>query len=229
MIFKRARERAAGGQPVIVFIDEMDSLLRTRGSGVSSDVETTIVPQFLAELDGVESLDNVMVIGASNRVDMIDPAVLRPGRLDVKIHVERPDGEQAVSIVNHYLTDDLPLAEGVDAQALTRVLVRDIYTRSERRHLCDVCNDQGAWSAVFLADVASGAMLKNIVDRAKTKAVKASIESGSPVALNVELLGSAVDDEFAETRDSVLDADPEQWSRINGMDAGRITRIRAVG
>ncbi|MBW3091581.1 proteasome ATPase [Bifidobacterium sp. 82T10] len=226
LIFKRARERAADGRPVIVFIDEMDSLLRTRGSGVSSDVETTIVPQFLAELDGVERLDNVMVIGASNRIDMIDPAVLRPGRLDVKIHIDRPGAAQAASIVRHYLTDDLPIETGTDADALTRALVDDAYARDEHRHLCDVMNDQGVWSAVFLADVASGAMLKNIVDRAKTKAVKASIVSGSPVALNAAMIGAAVGDEFAETRDSVLDADPEQWSRINGMDAGRIVRIR---
>ena len=127
LIFQRARERAADGNPVVVFIDEMDSLLRTRGSGVSSDVETTIVPQFLSELDGVESLDNVMVIGASNRVDMIDPAVLRPGRLDVKIRVGRPKTNQAIAIVDHYLTDDLPLEDGVDAHALSAVLVHDIY------------------------------------------------------------------------------------------------------
>ena len=227
-IFKRARERAADGRPVIVFIDEMDSLLRTRGSGVSSDMETTIVPQFLSELDGVESLDNVMVIGASNRVDMIDPAVLRPGRLDVKIRVDRPNSSQAASIVQHYLTNDLPLEPGMDAQDLSKVLVRDIYTRSSRRRLCDVCDDQSQWSSIFLADVVSGAMLKNIVDRAKTKAVKASIESGSAVALTADMLGSAVDDEFYETRDSVVDADPQQWSRINGMDAGRVMRIRPV-
>ncbi|KAB7791398.1 proteasome ATPase [Bifidobacterium leontopitheci] len=238
-IFKRARERAADGSPVIVFIDEMDSLLRTRGTGVSSDMETTIVPQFLAELDGVESLDNVMVIGASNRVDMIDPAVLRPGRLDVKIRVDRPGPAQATSIIRHYLTDDLPLQPGLDADDLARVLVRDIYTRSSRRHLCDVCDDQGQWSAIFLADVTSGAMLKNIVDRAKTKAVKASIISGArggvvkdvavkDVALDVDMLGEAVDDEFQETRGSVTDVDPVQWSRINGMDSGRVTRIRPV-
>ena len=227
-IFTRARERAADGRPVIVFIDEMDSLLRTRGTGVSSDVETTIVPQFLSELDGVESLDNVMVIGASNRVDMIDPAVLRPGRLDVKIRVDRPGADQAASIIRHYLTDDLPLQPGLDADGLSRVLVRDIYTRSSRRHLCDACNDQGQWSAIFLSDVASGAMLKNIVDRAKTKAVKASILGGDDVALNVELLGEAVEDEFVETRGSVMDVDPVQWSRINGMDNGRVVRIRPV-
>ena len=228
LIFQRARERAADGNPVVVFIDEMDSLLRTRGTGVSSDVETTIVPQFLSELDGVESLDNVMVIGASNRVDMIDPAVLRPGRLDVKIRVDRPEADQAASIIRHYLTDDLPLQPGLDADGLSRVLVRDIYTRSSRRHLCDACNDQGQWSAIFLSDVASGAMLKNIVDRAKTKAVKASILGGDDVALNVELLGEAVEDEFAETRGSVMDVDPVQWSRINGMDNGRVVRIRPV-
>lgn len=204
----------------------MDSLLRTRGSGVSSDVETTIVPQFLSELDGVESLDNVMVIGASNRVDMIDPAVLRPGRLDVKIRVGRPKTNQAIAIVDHYLTDDLPLEDGVDAHALSAVLVHDIYGTSERRHLCDVQEENGQWHALFLADVVSGAMLKNIVDRAKTRAVKESIETGLDVALTVPLLAAAVEDEYRETRDSMADVDPEQWSRINGMDP--IRRIRTA-
>lgn len=225
LIFQRARERAAEGKPVVVFIDEMDSLLRTRGSGVSSDVETTIVPQFLSELDGVESLDNVMVIGASNRVDMIDPAVLRPGRLDVKIRVGRPKRAQAVAIVNHYLTDDLPLEDGVDAHALSEVLVRDIYEASERRHLCDVQNEAGQWSALYLKDVVSGAMLKNVVDRAKTRAVKQSIESGEAVAITVPLLAAAVEDEYRETSDSMVDVDPAQWALINGMDP--IRRIRA--
>ena len=228
MIFKRARERAADGKPVIVFIDEMDSLLRTRGSGVSSDVETTIVPQFLAELDGVETLGNVMVIGASNRIDMIDPAVLRPGRLDVKIRVERPKAAQAAQIIRHYLTDDLPLVPGVDAKALIGVLVSDIYSTDEHRYLCDVCDEHGQWHPIYLADVVSGAVLKNIVDRAKTRAVKISIESGQPAAIGVDLLAKAVDEEFLETRDAVLDANPEQWSRINGLEAGRITRIRPV-
>ncbi|MBT1180567.1 proteasome ATPase [Bifidobacterium sp. CP2] len=228
LIFRRARERAADGRPVIVFIDEMDSLLRTRGSGVSSDVETTIVPQFLAELDGVESLGNVMVIGASNRVDMIDPAVLRPGRLDVKIRIDRPDAKAAAAIVRHYLTDDLPLEPGVDAEALTAVLVRDIYTRSARRHLADVRDENGVWRALFLADVVSGASLRNVVDRAKTYAVKASVTSGRDVALGVDMLARAVEDEYAETRDSLLDSDPVQWSRVNGFDAGAVTAIRPV-
>ena len=228
MIFKRARERAADGKPVIVFIDEMDSLLRTRGTGVSSDVETTIVPQFLSELDGVESLDNVMVIGASNRVDMIDPAVLRPGRLDVKIRVGRPKTNQAIAIVDHYLTDDLPLEDGVDAHALSAVLVHDIYGTSERRHLCDVQEENGQWHALFLADVVSGAMLKNIVDRAKTYAVKLSITTGQAAAIGINLLAKAVDEEYGETRDALLDADPEQWSRINGLEPGRVTGIRPV-
>lgn len=226
LIFRRARERAADGRPVIVFIDEMDSLLRTRGSGVSSDMETTIVPQFLSELDGVERLDNVMVIGASNRVDMIDPAVLRPGRLDVKIRVDRPGEAQACQIVRHYLTDDLPFEPGVDVSALVAVLVHDLYAHGEHRHVADIIDDSGVWSPLYLGDVASGAMLKNIVDRAKTMAIKASIDSGEDVALTVELLAAAVNDECRETRDAVLDADPVQWSRINGIAGGRVVRIR---
>lgn len=226
LIFRRARERAQDGRPVIVFIDEMDSLLRTRGSGVSSDVETTIVPQFLAELDGVERLDNVMVIGASNRVDMIDPAVLRPGRLDVKIRIDRPREAQACQIVRHYLTDDLPFEPGVDTAALVGVLVHDLFAHGEHRHVADVLDDSGVWSPLYLGDVVSGAMLKNIVDRAKTRAVKASIETGADVALTVEMLAGAVDGEFRETRDAVLDADPAQWSRINGIAGGRVVRIR---
>ncbi|MEZ5164360.1 MAG: proteasome ATPase [Bifidobacterium adolescentis] len=228
MIFKRARERAADGKPVIVFIDEMDSLLRTRGTGVSSDVETTIVPQFLTELDGVESLDNVMVIGASNRIDMIDPAVLRPGRLDVKIRVDRPGIQQATQIVRHYLTDKLPLSPNVDAKALIGVLVNDIYAQDEHRHLCDICDDHGQWRPVYLADVVSGAVLKNIVDRAKTYAVKLSITTGQAAAIGINLLAKAVDEEYGETRDALLDADPEQWSRINGLEPGRVTGIRPV-
>ena len=228
LIFKRARERADEGRPVVVFIDEMDSLLRTRGSGVSSDMETTIVPQFLAELDGVESLDNVMVIGASNRIDMIDPAALRPGRLDVKIRIDRPDAHAAAAIVKHYLTDDLPLQPGVNADALVTVLVRDIMACNEERRLAEVRDANGRWDALFLADVISGASLKNVVDRAKTHAVKASIETGGEVALSADLLAAAVEDEFRETRDALLDADPEQWARVNGFDAGAITAIKAV-
>ena len=169
-----------------------------------------------------------MVIGASNRIDMIDPAVLRPGRLDVKIRVERPKAAQAAQIIRHYLTDDLPLVPGVDAKALIGVLVSDIYSMDEHRYLCDVCDEHGQWHPIYLADVVSGAVLKNIVDRAKTRAVKISIESGQPAAIGVDLLAKAVDEEFLETRDAVLDANPEQWSRISGLEAGRITRIRPV-
>lgn len=226
LIFKRARTRAAEGKPVIVFIDEMDSLLRTRGSGVSSDVETTIVPQFLAELDGVESLDNVMVIGASNRVDMIDPAVLRPGRLDVKIRIDRPDKKQAAQIVSHYLTGNLPYQAGQSAETLTQVLVDSVYTDGPQRHICDVCDEQGRWSRVTLADVMCGAMLKNIVDRVKTHAVKDSITLGRSVQIGADSVLKAVDDEFDETSDSVMDSDPVQWSKINGIADGHAVRIR---
>ena len=226
-IFQRARERAADGSSVIVFIDEMDSLLRTRGSGVSSDVETTIVPQFLTELDGVESIGNVMVIGASNRVDMIDPAVLRPGRLDVKIRIDRPDAAAAKAIVRRHLSDALPFAPGLDADRTAALIVDDALSLVPARRLADVRDELGRWRPLYLADVISGAALKNVVDRAKTLAVKASVAAGGvPVALDAALAARAVEDEFAETRDSLLDADPVQWSLVNGFDAGSVTAIR---
>lgn len=226
LIFRRARERAASGRPVIVFIDEMDSLLRTRGTGVSSDVETTIVPQFLSELDGVDTLDNVMVIGASNRIDMIDPAVLRPGRLDVKIRVDRPGVAQARQILRHYLTDNLPREAGTQVSTLIGALADDVYARDEHRHIGDLGDDRGRWTTLYLADIVSGAMLKNIVDRAKTRAVKASIESGRDVELTPPLLHRAVEEEYRETAAAVADVDPVQWSRINNLAGGHAVQLR---
>ncbi|KFI58397.1 ATPase AAA [Bifidobacterium choerinum] len=226
LLFDRARERAAAGQTVIVFIDEMDALLRTRGSGVSSDVETTIVPQFLAELDGVERLDNVIVIGASNRVDMIDPAVLRPGRLDVKIRVDRPDRDAALAIVARYLTPRLPYADGVDAAALAHMLVDDVYRRDGARRLGRAVLDDGSSRAIALADVVSGAMLRNIVDRAKTAAVKASVGGGEPVALDAAMVAAAVDDEYRSVRDTLAGVDAAQWAKVNALGDGRVVELR---
>ncbi|WP_207761071.1 proteasome ATPase [Bifidobacterium simiarum] len=224
-IFDRARKRAEGGKPVIVFIDEMDSLLRTRGSGVSSDVETTIVPQFLAELDGIESLGNVIVIGASNRVDMIDPAVLRPGRLDVKIRIDRPGRDQAADILRHYLTDDLPLADGMTADALIDVMVGEIFRRDDTRHVCDIRDERGDWTSVYFGGLISGAMLRNIVDRAKTAAVKQSIVSGTEARLDARLLGRAVEEEYREAVDAITGANPQQWTRLNGIDVNRAVEL----
>lgn len=226
LIFDRARERARDGRPVIVFIDEMDALLRTRGSGVSSDVETTIVPQFLAELDGVERLDNVIVIGASNRIDMIDPAVLRPGRLDVKIKVDRPGPEQARRIVARYITDVLPLAPSTSAAQLVDALVDDVV--SPRRAIARVRDEHGDWSTLLLADVMSGAMLKNIVDRVKTKAVKESVRQGRDVPVGLALVHAAVDEECDSARATLAEVNLEQWVRTNGFDARRITDLRAL-
>nr|WP_243390347.1 proteasome ATPase [Bifidobacterium margollesii] len=227
-IFERARRRAEDGKPVIVFIDEMDSLLRTRGSGVSSDVETTIVPQFLAELDGIESLGNVIVIGASNRVDMIDPAVLRPGRLDVKIRINRPGRDQAGDILRHYLTDDLPLADGMTADSLIDVMVGEIFRRDDTRHVCDIRDERGDWTSIYFGGLISGAMLRNIVDRAKTAAVKQSIVSGAEARLDAHLLGAAVEEEYAEAVDSIAGANPQQWARLNGLDVNRAVELIPV-
>ena len=237
LIFQRAREKASDGTPVIVFFDEMDSIFRTRGSGVSSDVETTIVPQLLSEIDGVEGLENVIVIGASNREDMIDPAILRPGRLDVKIKIERPDAESARDIFTKYLTTNLPisaddLAEfGGDRQATVSAMIQTtverMYTESEDNRFLEVTYANGDKEVLYFKDFNSGAMIQNIVDRAKKAAIKARIENGSN-GLRVSQLMEAIVDEFAENEDLPNTTNPDDWARISGKKGERIVYIRTL-
>ncbi|KSZ57387.1 ATPase AAA [Rhodococcus pyridinivorans KG-16] len=237
LIFQRAREKASEGTPVIVFFDEMDSIFRTRGSGVSSDVETTVVPQLLAEIDGVEGLENVIVIGASNREDMIDPAILRPGRLDVKIKIERPDAEAAQDIFSKYLTESLPvhaddLAEfGGDRVACVRAMIERVvermYAESEDNRFLEVTYANGDKEVLYFKDFNSGAMIQNIVDRAKKYAIKSVLETGAP-GLRVQHLLDSIVDEFAENEDLPNTTNPDDWARISGKKGERIVYIRTL-
>jgi proteasome-associated ATPase len=237
LIFQRAREKASEGTPVIVFFDEMDSVFRTRGSGVSSDVETTIVPQLLSEIDGVEGLENVIVIGASNREDMIDPAILRPGRLDVKIKIERPDAEAARDIFAKYLTADLPIAEsdlaefGGDRAATVAAMIQHtverMYDESDENRFLEVTYANGDKEVLYFKDFNSGAMIQNIVDRAKKAAIKARIETGAQ-GLQVTHLLDAIVDEFAENEDLPNTTNPDDWARISGKKGERIVYIRTL-
>ncbi|WP_285499815.1 proteasome ATPase [Actinokineospora sp. NBRC 105648] len=237
LIFQRAREKASEGTPVIVFFDEMDSIFRTRGSGVSSDVETTIVPQLLSEIDGVEGLENVIVIGASNREDMIDPAILRPGRLDVKIKIERPDAEAAKDIFSKYLTSNLPihaddLAEfGGDRNtcidAMIQHTVERMYEETEENRFLEVTYANGDKEVLYFRDFNSGAMIQNIVDRAKKAAIKAVLETRQP-GLRVQHLLDAIVDEFAENEDLPNTTNPDDWARISGKKGERIVYIRTL-
>ncbi len=237
LIFQRAREKASEGTPVIVFFDEMDSIFRTRGSGVSSDVETTVVPQLLAEIDGVEGLENVIVIGASNREDMIDPAILRPGRLDVKIKIERPDAEAAQDIFSKYLTESLPvhaddLAEfGGDRAACVRAMIERVvermYAESEDNRFLEVTYANGDKEVLYFKDFNSGAMIQNIVDRAKKYAIKSVLETGAP-GLRVQHLLDSIVDEFAENEDLPNTTNPDDWARISGKKGERIVYIRTL-
>ncbi|WP_300682119.1 proteasome ATPase [Nocardioides sp.] len=241
LVFQRAREKASSGTPVIVFFDEMESLFRTRGTGVSSDVENTIVPQLLAEIDGVELLENVLVIGASNREDMIDPAILRPGRLDVKIKIERPDAEGARDIFSKYLTADLPLhpddlAEfGGDRRAtvdgMIRATVERMYTQSDENRFLEVTYANGDKEVLYFKDFNSGAMIQNIVDRAKKMAIKQFLDSGLDDAqkgLRVSHLLQACVDEFKENEDLPNTTNPDDWARISGKKGERIVFIRTL-
>ena len=237
LIFQRAREKASEGTPVIVFFDEMDSIFRTRGSGVSSDVETTIVPQLLSEIDGVETLENVVVIGASNREDMIDPAILRPGRLDVKIKIERPDAEAARDIFSKYLTPSLPLhpedlaehggSREETVQAMIQRTVERIYTEAEDNRFLEVTYANGDKEVLYFKDFNSGAMIQNIVDRAKKMAIKDFLDNGAK-GLRLQHLMSACIDEFKENEDLPNTTNPDDWARISGKKGERIVYIRTL-
>ena len=237
LVFQRAREKASEGTPVIVFFDEMDSLFRTRGSGVSSDVENTIVPQLLSEIDGVESLENVLVIGASNREDMIDPAILRPGRLDVKIKIERPDAEAARDIFQKYLTAELPLhaddvaendgSKEAAVAAMIQRAVEAMYTETEDNQFLEVTYAGGDKEVLYFKDFNSGAMIENIVSRAKKMAIKDLLERGQK-GIRVGHLLDACLDEFKENEDLPNTTNPDDWARISGKKGERIVFIRTL-
>ena len=237
LVFQRAREKATEGTPVIVFFDEMDSLFRTRGSGVSSDVENSIVPQLLSEIDGVEGLQNVIVIGASNREDMIDPAILRPGRLDVKIKIERPDVQGATEIFSKYLTSHTPihaddLAEhGGDAestvQAMIQRTVTRMYSTDDVNRFLEVTYANGDKEVLYFKDFNSGAMIENIVGRAKKMAIKDQIEAGQR-GIRISHLLNACIDEFKENEDLPNTTNPDDWARISGKKGERIVYIRTL-
>ncbi|HEX2158622.1 MAG TPA: proteasome ATPase [Actinomycetes bacterium] len=237
LIFQRAKEKSNEGVPVIVFFDEMDSIFRTRGSGVSSDVENTIVPQLLSEIDGVEQLKNVIVIGASNREDMIDPAILRPGRLDVKIKIERPDAGAAKDIFSKYLLPSLPLAEDVVASAggdreaaLARIIdegVKRMYSDADENRFLEVTYANGDKEVLYFKDFNSGAMIENIVSRAKKMAIKRFLETGEKGIKAADLF-AAVTDEFKENEDLPNTTNPDDWARISGKKGERIVYVRTL-
>ncbi len=226
-IFSRAREHAEDGKPVIVFFDEMDSLFRTRGSGVSSDVESTIVPQLLSEIDGVEGLENVIVIGASNREDLIDPAILRPGRLDVKIRLDRPDADGARQIFEKYITENTPLSEKTSIGAVIDVAVQVLYSPVPENRFVEVTYASGDREVLYQGDFVSGAMVHNIVDRAKTTAIKAEID-GAPGGVSTEGIREACLVEFSQNEDLVNTTNPDDWAKISGRKGERIVFIRTL-
>ncbi|MAK23885.1 MAG: proteasome ATPase [Acidimicrobiaceae bacterium] len=237
-IFQRAREKASEGWPVIVFFDEMESLFRTRGSGISSDMESTVVPQLLAEIDGVEGLRNVIVIGASNREDLIDPAILRPGRLDVKIKIHRPDETAASAIFATYLKQELPLDAleidelgGGDPDKTVRVMiertVEEMYRPEDHNRFLEVTYQNGDKEVMYFKDFASGAMIENIVRRSKKTAIKRSIATGSYGIRLDDLLGS-IRQEYKEHEDLPNTTNPDDWAKISGKKGERIVFIRTL-
>jgi proteasome-associated ATPase len=238
LVFQRAREKSEEGWPVIVFFDEMDSMFRTRGTGISSDMESTIVPQLLAEIDGVETLKNVIVIGASNREDLIDPAILRPGRLDVKIKIERPNEVAAAQIFSRYLTPDLPLDQdevrtmgGGDpakaVQAIIELTVDEMYRADEENRFLEVTYQNGDKEIMYFKDFSSGAMIENIVRRAKKLAIKRLIAGGTGGIKTDDLLQS-IHQEYKEHEDLPNTTNPDDWAKISGKKGERIVYVRTL-
>lgn len=236
MVFQRAREKSEEGWPVIVFFDEMDSMFRTRGTGISSDMESTIVPQLLAEIDGVEGLRNVIVIGATNREDLIDPAILRPGRLDVKIRIERPDAAAAQQIFSRYLTNEVPIATSEIAlhgdleQAIVNMIdatVEEMYSTEEKNRFLEVTYQNGDREILFFRDFASGAMIENIVRRAKKVAIKRVIAGGERGVQLIDLTAS-IRQEFREHEDLPNTTNPDDWAKVSGRKGERIIFIRTL-
>src|SRR5437868_6005796 len=238
LVFQRAREKSEEGWPVIVFFDDMDSMFRTRGTGISSDMESTIVPQLLAEIDGVETLKNVIVIGASNREDLIDPAILRPGRLDVKIKIERPDSRAAGQIFSRYLSSDLPLAEdevsalgGSDREKCVRVMiertVEEMYRDDDENRFLEVTYQNGDKEILYYKDFASGAMIENIVRRAKKLAIKRQI-AGDGKGIRTRDLLDSIRQEYKEHEDLPNSTNPDDWAKISGKKGERIVFLRVL-
>ena len=237
LVFQRAREKSEEGWPVIVFFDEMDSMFRTRGTGISSDMESTIVPQLLAEIDGVEGLRNVIVIGATNREDLIDPAILRPGRLDVKIRIERPDEVAARQIFSRYLTADLPISATTIAQhgdsidiAIASMIdqtVAEMYRQDDQNRFLEVTYQNGDRDVMYFKDFSSGAMIENIVRRAKKLAIKRLIATGER-GIRLEDLTMSIRQEFKEHEDLPNTTNPDDWAKISGKKGERIVFIRTL-
>ncbi|WP_394934461.1 proteasome ATPase [uncultured Ilumatobacter sp.] len=227
LVFQRAREKSDEGWPVIVFFDEMDSMFRTRGTGISSDMESTIVPQLLAEIDGVEGLKNVIVIGATNREDLIDPAILRPGRLDVKIKIERPNEVGARSIFAQYLTTEIPLDQSESIDTMLAATVAEMYQEDEANQFLEVTYQNGDKEVMFYKDFASGAMIENIVRRAKKLAIKRVIDGGTKGVCTQDLLDS-IKQEYKEHQDLPNTTNPDDWAKISGKKGERIVFIRTL-
>ena len=238
-VFQKAKDKSKEGVPVIIFFDEMDSLFRSRGTGISSDMESTVVPQFLAEIDGVEGLRDVVVIGASNRQDLLDPAVLRPGRLDIKIKINRPEAEEAKDIFSIYLTPDLPIAPSVlerfdgdrekAVQSLAGQAIEQMYATTDENKFIEVTYNRGEREILYFKDFASGAMIENIVDRAKKMAIKRLIDSeGKEKGITLDDIEKAIQEEYKENEDLPNTTNPDDWAKISGRKGDRIVNIKAL-
>ena len=223
-LFSQCREKAAEGHLAFLFIDEAESILGTRqASRIGNNILSTLVPMFCTEMDGLEALNNVVVIIASNRADLIDPAILRPGRIDRKIRVRRPDKEAAREIYKIYLNEELPLAEARDN--LVNAIVDEHYSKGDPNRFLDVQYRSGRHDYLFRGDLASGAIIAAIVERAKEIAIKRSIEQKKESPLTRQDLLEALSKEYREN-DLFPPSDiTEDWLKLTDFEPGNVVRL----
>jgi proteasome-associated ATPase len=237
-IFAQAREKSKEGNLVFIFIDEAESLLRTRSSGRWLNISNTLVPQFCAEMDGLVSLDNVVVILTSNRPDYIDPAILRPERIDRKVKVIRPDRKSTRDIYKIYLSD-VPLDpakiiehKGNDCSALDELLdlvTEHTFRREEETEFLEVHMKSGNTEILYWKDLLSGALIKSVVERAKDFAIKRSIEKRSDrEGITYDDLQRAVRVEFKENEIFPKGDAIEDWLKLLDYDAESVATIKPM-
>ena len=238
-IFSQARQKRKEGFLPFIFIDEAESILGTRRSMRSHHIANTVVPMFCTEMDGIESLHDVVLILASNRHDLIDPAILSPGRIDRKIKVARPDFDASREIFGIYLSEELPIdaaevaERGGVAQAREGIIdaaVKSLFARTEETKILTVSLRSGRQEALHCGDLASGALIDNIVQRSKEMAIKRAIADGEAGAgLRAQDLIDAIEKEYRENEVFPPSDSVEDWLKLLDYDPENVVRVAPTG
>ena len=223
-IFKKARDYKEKGQVPFIFIDEAESILGTRQAWRGSNISNTVVPMFCAEMDGIQSLRDTVVILATNRPDLIDPAIVRPGRIDRKIKVRRPDREECKQILRVYLKDGLP-REHKDFDQMAEPFLDQLFKRNSEQEVLVLTLRSGGNRKMYWSDFISGAAIEGIMKRSKESAIERAIK-GETLCITVDDLTTALETEFKEGSLLPAESNLEDWLQLLDMESKDVVRVR---